>query len=545
MVERDGNHPCVILWSLGNESGYGANHDALAGWIRRRDPSRPLHYEGAVFHDGWVDGGLAASDIVCPMYPTIDSIEAYGRDGLGSRPLIMCEYSHAMGNSNGSLADHWDVITSTPGLQGGFIWEWRDHGLVQQLTDGHTRFAHGGQFGDEPNDGNFVADGLVASDLVPHPAMREVAWVYRPVTVTAGRERRTLRVTNRRSFTDLADLSATCELRIDGELVQTSRLPVAKVAPGASVDVGLPPSVAAALDRHARGRADVTVRWTSRHDRDWAHAGHLVAWDQVELRAARRPAAVRPRGRADGAPAAVEELLTLPIELNLWRAPTDNDGFKLMPALAAAMQGGSSALGRWTAAGVHSRRADELVAHSVERFVDPVRGEVGVTFVHSVEVPDELADLPRVGVMFAVPAGFETVRWFGRGPHEHYPDRAASAMLAVWETGIDRSPYLVPQEFGLRTDVRWVELVDTAGRIVRIDVLGAPMHMSATRHTPAELFAAAHESELVPRDDLVVCLDAAHRGLGTASCGPDVLPRYRLASGAYRFAFRLSLQEAP
>ncbi|MDO9176125.1 MAG: glycoside hydrolase family 2 TIM barrel-domain containing protein, partial [Actinomycetota bacterium] len=187
MVQRDRNHPSIIMWSLGNESGYGSNHDALAGWIRSADPSRPLHYEGAVFHAGWVSGGVTSSDVVCPMYPTIDAIRRYGESGKGTRPLIMCEYSHAMGNSNGSLADYWDVITSTPGLQGGFLWEWKDHGIRQTLPDGTVRLAYGGQFGDEPNDGNFVADGLVDSDGEPHPAMREVHWVYRPVTVHAGR----------------------------------------------------------------------------------------------------------------------------------------------------------------------------------------------------------------------------------------------------------------------------------------------------------------------------------------------------------------------
>ena len=139
MVTRDRNHPAVILWSLGNESGYGTNHDALAGWIRRADPTRPLHYEDAVRIEGWDDGGLHATDIVCPMYPEIEEIRAYGVRGKGGRPLIMCEYSHAMGNSNGSLADYWDAITSTPGLQGGFIWEWKDHGLRQHLPDGTVR----------------------------------------------------------------------------------------------------------------------------------------------------------------------------------------------------------------------------------------------------------------------------------------------------------------------------------------------------------------------------------------------------------------------
>ncbi|HAP76830.1 MAG TPA: beta-galatosidase, partial [Acidimicrobiaceae bacterium] len=200
MVERDRNHPSIILWSLGNESGYGRNHDALAGWIRSADPSRPLHYEGAVFHDGWVDGGLSATDIVCPMYATIDAIRRYGEEGEGTRPLILCEYSHAMGNSNGSLADYWHTITTTPGLQGGFVWEWKDHGIRQVLADGTERLAYGGQFGDTPHDGNFVADGLVASDGTPHPAMHEVAWVYRPVTVAPTGGRRTpsgLRISNR------------------------------------------------------------------------------------------------------------------------------------------------------------------------------------------------------------------------------------------------------------------------------------------------------------------------------------------------------------
>ncbi|HEY7626159.1 MAG TPA: glycoside hydrolase family 2 TIM barrel-domain containing protein, partial [Ilumatobacteraceae bacterium] len=183
MVQRDRNHPSVILWSLGNESGYGTNHDALAGWIRRADGTRPLHYEDAIRIEGWEDGGRAATDVVCPMYPEIASIRDYGTAGVGDRPLILCEYSHAMGNSNGSLADYWDTIVSTPGLQGGFIWEWKDHGLRQRLADGTVRLAYGGQFGDTPNDGNFVADGLMSADLVPHPAMREVAWVHRPVTV--------------------------------------------------------------------------------------------------------------------------------------------------------------------------------------------------------------------------------------------------------------------------------------------------------------------------------------------------------------------------
>src|SRR5205823_5254069 len=170
MVRRDQNHASIIAWSLGNESGYGANHDAAAGWLRRYDPSRPLHYEGAIRWDWSSD--QTVSDITCPMYPPISAIVGHAQSGQQRHPLIMCEYSHAMGNSNGCLAEYWDAIESTPGLQGGFIWEWWDHGLiqVQQLPDGRTRWAYGGDFGDEPNDGNFCLDGLVWPDRRPKPA---------------------------------------------------------------------------------------------------------------------------------------------------------------------------------------------------------------------------------------------------------------------------------------------------------------------------------------------------------------------------------------
>ena len=235
MVERDRNHPSVIMWSLGNESGYGRNHDALAGWIREADPSRPLHYEDAIRQRGWHDGGRHATDVVCPMYPTIADIAAYE----GDRPLIMCEYSHAMGNSNGSLADYWDAITDSPHLQGGFIWEWKDHGIRTTLPNGKIGFAYGGQFGESPHDGNFVADGLMSSDLLPHPAAHEVAWVYRPVTVEAAR-RSKLRVTNRRVFSDLADLVGRWELLVGGTVIESGSLTLPPIPALSSAVIPLP-----------------------------------------------------------------------------------------------------------------------------------------------------------------------------------------------------------------------------------------------------------------------------------------------------------------
>ncbi len=541
MIERDRNHPSVIMWSLGNEAGYGTNHDALAGWIRRADPSRPLHYEGAVFHDGWVDGGTAASDVVCPMYPTIDSIAEYGRNGAGSRPLIMCEYSHAMGNSNGSLADYWDVITSTPGLQGGFIWEWKDHGLLTRLPSGKRGFAYGGQFGDDPNDGNFVADGLMSSDLQPHPGIQEVMWVYRPVVVAL--EGDTLTVTNRRSFADLSDLVGSWELLVAGDVTSSGVLgdnmgqtPV--VPPGSSVEVPLPCAVPDVPDVH------LTVRWAQRRATAWAPAGHLVAWDQVTLQPPAAPAPPlnhpkNPVGVALSATPARHFGREGGPRLALFRAPVDNDGFKLLPDLGRRIGVGGDGLGHWIGAGIDQQPADDLVEHEHEVVELDDGAQV---HTHVVVVPDPLDDVARVGVAFELRPGFDRLRWYGRGPLENYPDRNRGALLGVWESDVDAPPYLVPQEFGLRTDCRWFEFIDSSsGAVVRLDVLNpTSMHVSATRFTTDDLYTAGHETDLRPRRGLVVHADVAHRGVGTGSCGPDVLDRYRITPGTYRFTYRIT-----
>ncbi|NQY57862.1 MAG: DUF4981 domain-containing protein [Ilumatobacteraceae bacterium] len=521
MVERDRNHPSVIVWSLGNEAGYGANHDAAAGWVRHADPGRPLHYEPAVFHTNWVDGGLPATDLVCPMYPTIESIAAYE----GPRPLIMCEYSHAMGNSNGSLADYWDVIEASPHLQGGFIWEWKDHGILTRLPNGKRGRAYGGQFGEEIHDGNFVADGLMSADLQPHPAMQEVAWVHRPVAVAPG-ARGKVSITNRRSFTTLDDLRAEWELLIDGEVVQRGALDVGTIEPATTVDVPVP------VARPDRADAHLTVRWYQRRTTPWASAGHLVAWDQLAL----TPPPKNRGFRADSARHREQNRVVRSIEpvLSIFRAPVDNDGFKLMDV---DFDGGSDALRRWRELDVDRRSADELVGHEHGR---EELDDGSVRHHHRVVIPTELADLPRVGVTIELPRRFSRWRWYGRGPLENYPDRNRGAVLGTFEGDLDNPPYLVPQEFGLRTDCRWIEVLD-GDEAVRIEALEpAVLHMSATRYRTADLFEAAHETDLRRARATVVHVDVAHRGLGTASCGPDVLDRYRLAPGTYEFSYRIA-----
>ena len=238
MIERDRHHPSIIAWSLGNESGYGPNHDAAAGWARVADPSRPLHYEGAIKFD-W-SSAETASDLLCPMYPPIASLVAHARSGAQRHPLVMCEFSHAMGNSNGTLAEYWDAIESTPGLQGGFIWEWRDHGLEQRLPDGTVRHAYGGDFGDMPNDGVFCIDGITFPDRSPKPAIFEHMFLASPIrassdaaAIAAAREGR-VTLENRGEFRDTGWLRAAWEVSVDGDAVAdpaTCRCPRSRRAP--------------------------------------------------------------------------------------------------------------------------------------------------------------------------------------------------------------------------------------------------------------------------------------------------------------------------
>jgi beta-galactosidase len=345
MVERDKNHPSVVVWSLGNESGSGPNHAALAGWIKEYDPTRPIHYESAK-HAPYVD-------IVSTMYPSIDQLAAFAERPGETRPFVMCEYAHSMGNSTGNLKEYWETIAAHKRLIGGFIWDWVDQGLRQVTADGEKWFAYGGDFGDLPNDDNFCINGLISPDREPHPAMWEHKKVHEPVQVEpvdllAGK----LKVTNRYDFSDLSGLDIAWTLSADGEVLQSGALPKLDIVPGASALVTVPyrqPDLKPGTEYW------LALSFTLAQDALWAERGHEVAWAQFQmpfavpaeppLKVATMPAlqlveslaeiAVngrdfnvlfdRPAGRLTSLRYAGRELVCGGPALAIWRGPTDND----------------------------------------------------------------------------------------------------------------------------------------------------------------------------------------------------------------------------
>lgn len=563
MALRDKNHPSIIIWSLGNESDYGANHDAAAGWLRRYDPTRPIQYEGAIKDDeGHWDKPQTASDILCPMYASIEAITAHARSGRQTMPLIQCEYSHAMGNSNGTLAEYWQAIESTPGLQGGFIWEFWDHGILQRLdgkegkapgrpagpaadpaayADGVTapgyRWAYGGDFGDTPNDGNFCADGVVFPDRTPKPAMAEHRELAAPVRLELTPEGE-VRVTNHQHFRDLSWLTAQWRLEAGG----TAPADLPDLAPGASAVIPLPP-VAEAL---------ATLRVTSAD-------GTLVCTPQLTLRPDDRDLLTRADavGISSVSPIPLDDdgLLVHPLfasapTLSVWRAPTDNDRWggiaerwqaQGLDAVQRKLVSVERRAGRVAVLAEYATDCAGTIRH--EQVVTPLvraDGLSGLLIEETAVLPDALTDVPRVGTVFETVPGLTTLDWYGHGPGETYPDRRASDPVGHHRSSVDAlfTPYLRPQESGGRNAVRHFALAGpgVAGATIHLD---APRQVSVTRYRAADLAAAAHHDELVPRAACVVHLDAAHRGLGTASCGPDTLPRYLIGPGTYRWSWTL------
>ena len=532
MAQRDKNHPSVILWSLGNESGVSAAHVAAAAWLRAWDPTRPVHYEGGISEDAMaaavaghepdlpsiLSRARPESDVIAPMYPPVADLVAWATSSPPTRPLIMCEYIHAMGNSCGGLVDYWDAIRTYPGLQGGFVWDWADQALMQTMPDGIERLAYGGDFGDEPNDGPFCLNGVVAADRTPHPSLLELAKVVQPVQVAAiDPAHGVLRVTNELAFLDLSWLTLSWYVEVDGQEVAHGRLEPLSILPGQSAVVRVPvPEVALQTGQ----RAHLTVAFRTRSDSDWAPAGHEVAWHQLEM--AHSPGPSSAPGRVAASP---RPLASMDPTLALLRAPIDNETFG--PRHAA----------RWDRLGLRAEGAAGVELRTeAETTAD---GALSVT--HSIVLPEDLEDIPRVGVRLQLGPGVVAVEWLGLGPHECYSDRLAAARVGRWTTPVDEwgVAYVHPQANGNRAGVRWLRFLDAAGDpLVTIDHLDG-LDVTVARVTDEELDVASHLEDLSRRDDCYVWIDARHRGVGSGAVGPDTAPAHRVGPGPYRWSYRL------
>jgi beta-galactosidase len=555
MVERDKNHPSIVIWSLGNECGMGDNLRAMYAFAHDRDPSRPVHYER--------DTEAEFVDVYSQMYTAPERVEEIGKDVAlyGGKPFILCEYAHAMGNGPGGLSDYRELFEKYPRCQGGFIWEWIDHGLRTKDALGKEFFAYGGDFGEVIHDGNFVCDGLLLPDRTPSPGMLEYVKVIEPLVIESDGDG-ALRITSRYEVRDTAGLIFRTVTEVEGEQITAGVLEVPVIGPGESVRVDLP-SVEV-----SQPETWLTVTAELAEGTAWAEAGHRVAWGQVRLDQASqeshqpRHAGAQPsdsddrddvtaaarHARAESVGAGVtanERGISLTVgtvdvrnaRVDVWRAPTDNDAV-----------GGTAAV--WMAAGLHrvqhrvvSAGVNDGAWEVVMRTAPPAlqwglvstwrwtQGEDGSVRLDLSVNPDGQvpATLPRLGITFALPQ-IEQVEWFGTGPNEAYVDTRAAAAVGKYSATVDRlqTPYVRPQENGHRIDTRWAALTMDDGSGLRIEAAPDLFGLTVRRWTTEDLQEAKHHPDLVAGNTTYVTLDLAQAGIGSNSCGPALPDRYKL-----------------
>jgi beta-galactosidase len=560
-VHRDKNHASVIMWSLGNEAGTGSNLEAMAHWVRGFDASRLVHYEG--------DWSSPYVDVYSRMYASVAEVAQIGAEtdappAAGataaelhrrSLPFILCEFAHAMGNGPGGLREYWELVERYPRIAGGFVWEWLEHSISHREPDGRRGFRYGGDFGEVTHDGAFVIDGLVSADREPRPGLANYAAVISPVYLSVAADRSTVAVENRYDMVGLDHIALRWRREIDGRLVESGLLATPALEPRTSTRVDLPSWMRTAA---TFGEADVvTVEAVLAADSPWASAGHVVfSGQQVRVTGAVAPT---PSARIDVSatrvgPAAFDtagQLVSIghlavaaPI-VGLWRAPTDNDlarGWDEpdLPSMAE----------RWTEAGI-----DRLVTRLVEVSASDVleiRTYTGTTTQDSavdavytwtpisdtaVRLDATLeprgvwgADWARLGLDLILDGSPVSMDYAGLGPGPGYPDTDDALRFGWWslqgsELVVD---HVRPQESGSRPGVRSAVIRTTAGelRLTVLDATGVSLTVAPWDRTT--LAAATHAVDLHPDGRTHLSIDVARSGVGTATCGPGVLPRYRV-----------------
>lgn len=579
-VQRCFNHPSIIFWSLGNEAGYGPNFEAAYDWVKAEDPSRAVQYERAE-----VKG---KTDIYCPMYAGYKWSEDYCKNDQYQKPLIQCEYAHAMGNSQGGFKEYWDLVRKYPKFQGGFIWDFVDQSVRWTGKNGKTIYAYGGDFNRfDASDINFCNNGLISPDRVPNPHMYEVGYFYQNIwTTPADLKKGEINVYNEHFFRDLSAYYLTWELLADGKAVRSGRLEHLDVAPQQTAKIKLD-----------LGKTDTSAEWLLnisyklREREGLLPAGHCVAKDQLTLQPYQAPAMeVKPRKLSN-----VETVVpsvtdndwnyliisndVFRIEFNkgngylvkyevngldvikegegltpnFWRAPTDNDFGAKIHRKYAVWKNPEIKL-----TSLDKRIENKQVIVEAAYKMPKVSATLNLTYVinndGTIKVTQKLTadknakvpNLFRFGMQLPMPRCFETIEYYGRGPVENYIDRNHCADLGIYRQSVAEQfyPYIRPQENGTKTDIRWWKMLNTAGNGIEV-VASAPFSASALHYTIASLDEGwdkqqGHSPEVEEADLTNLCIDKVQAGLGCVnSWGSIARPEYQVPYGDYEFTFIL------
>jgi beta-galactosidase len=594
MVQRDKNHPSVLFWSLGNESGCGTNHAAMAAWTRAYDPTRLVHYESG-------RPGPQVSDVLSVMYPNLDMIKQILADVNEKRPVIMCEYAYAKGNSTGNFFEFWDMVDAFPRFQGGCIWDWNDKALLGTNDRGENYWAYGGDFGgdfnyNQPNENpQMCCNGIVGPDLTPHPGAYEVKKVQAPVSIQADEvlDGRFI-VWNKYHSLSLDHLDIFWELIQDGILVQSGSLPPLDIPPGSKGELLVPYQTPEVLLPGAEYH--LNIHFLLAKTTTWASKGHEVTRGQFRL-----PFSVAPKPtialsvlpdlsmyvekdqvkisgddflvvfrKDDGVITSYcthdQELLIDGPRENFYRAPTDFD---------LLMNNPPAPIHKWRAAGldrlvrtVISFQAAQINPKMAEvrvlswlcatgkqdgitsEIVYHVYGNGEIVIENKVSINERMPFLPRIGVELKLPPQLDNLTWYGRGPHENYVDRKHSAAVGYYRSTVadQFTPYVYPGECGGKEDVRWLTLTDQEGAGLLVIGMDA-LHFDALPYSIQDLAEAKHINALQPRPEIYLHLDGWHMGVGgDDGWSAQVHKEFLIFPGTYRYKFRLkplSTQDNP
>jgi len=588
MVERDKNHPCVFMWSLGNEAGNGTNFVKMKEAALSIDQTRPIHYEG--------DYELKESDVFSTMYPSHDDLVKMGkiepiRFGVihkmspkkyKDKPVFLCEYSHAMGNSVGGFQDYWEIIEKYDNLVGGCIWDWVDQGLRKKdLATQKEFWAYGGDYGDRPTDFNFNINGLILPDRIPSPALYEVKKVHQfikvyPIDLLAGK----IKIHNKYHYISIDFANIFWELTENGIIIQKGELDHLDISPNSQQEVIIPfekPEITPSAEYHLK------IIFKLRSDTIWANEGHIIAWDQFELPFEKIPGAMmniepfpnvditdsertltvsgndfkvgigKESGGIESFLYKGTELIAGPLVPNFWRAPTDNDRglAKFVPFLAIFQGGWRKATKKRKVKSISYHKTSQNTVQVIMQSKMP-RGKSGPQIIYTIYGNGDISientftprrDMIRFGMQVQIPSAFETMTWFGCGPHENYWDRKAGAAVGVYSGLVGNliHNYVKPQENANRCDIRWLAMTnkEDAGLFIS-DIGGTFLSMSAWPYTLTDLETARHINELPKRDTITLNIDYKQRGVGTSFLWANPLDKYALKAGKkYSYKFRI------